>query len=276
MVERIDSENYDYGQNSHHGDVLHQNLDISTQLAMADVPQDVAGQNLKSENLVQIAAATTAGDQAAPGSFSVEKVTTYDPAAVKQQIIAEDGIVIDIPADNSVSAILVNGNDIIIREANGDLILVKDGLKHLPTLHIGNIEVPSAALSASLTANGVTLPAAGDTGAQNANAKSSGGQFGPDAGNIGDPFHIRDLLPFSDLNREFGDHQNQIGLILMHSPPVIISIDGTGNPLIVPDPALLTGTSIADCTYRCDKCDHSGRHWHSKLTHIRRPIGNYR
>ena len=72
---------------------------------------------------------------AAPGGFAVEKVETFDAAAVKLQVTAEDGKVIELPADTQIIAILVDGDDLLIKEANGDLILIKGGLKHMPTLH---------------------------------------------------------------------------------------------------------------------------------------------
>ena len=103
----------------------------------------------------------TVANKNGQSAFTVEKVTTFDPAAVKQTITAEVGKPIELPADAQIDAILVSGNDLIIRESNGDLILIKDGLKHVPVLHIGSIEIPAEALTASLTANGVTLPAAG-------------------------------------------------------------------------------------------------------------------
>ncbi len=188
------------------------------------------------------------GQANAGGAFAVEKIGSYNAADVKLQFTAEKGKVIELPADAQIEAILVSGDDLIIKEANGDLVLIKGGLKLIPVIHIGSIEIPAEALMASLTAGGVTLPAAGDA-AQAGTNQSSGGNFGPDAGHIGDAFHISDLLPFSEFDRHFDDKQLQEGFIVkVNNPPVIIGIDGSGgngDPLIVQDPSLPDGTQSA-------------------------------
>ena len=182
----------------------------SFETAFHSEPHDTRQPDTSEHEPIMVAATETPAAPApqapaAVGGFAVEKVETFDAAAVKLQITAEDGKIIELPADTQISAILVDGDDLLIKEVNGDLILIKGGLKHMPTLHLGTIEIPSAALSASLTANGVTLPAAGDQGNAQGQNKSSGNHFGPDAGNIGDPFHVHGLLPFSEIDRGFGN-----------------------------------------------------------------------
>jgi len=194
----------------------HSEHDAQVQVAQQDnaQQQDNSQQQAQQGNGTDADAAAGNPPQAAttpaPGAITVEKVDQFDVTTAKQTISADDVQIIDLPADQQISAILVSGDDLIIREANGDLILVKDGLKHIPSLHLGNLEIPAAALQASLTASGVTLPAAGDTAA-GANSKSSGGNFGPDAGGIADPFAAHGLLGFSEFARDGITLQDQTG-----------------------------------------------------------------
>ena len=63
-------------------------------------------------------------DAAKPGPFTVEKVDSYNSAAVVLEIPAEKGKKIVLPPDSQVEAVLVNGDDLILREADGSLELV--------------------------------------------------------------------------------------------------------------------------------------------------------
>jgi len=189
-----------------------------------------------------VAAAT---EQQPAGAFVVEKVDSYNGAAVKLQFTAEKGKAIVLPPDTQIEAILVNGDDLIIREVDGDFIIIKGGLKIIPVIQIGTIEIPAEALAASLEAGGVTLPAAGDDG-QTANQKSSGGNFGPDAGEIGDPFDIRDLLPPTAFDRAFTDQPKFEGFIKKANnaaEPDIPPVAGASITLALDDQNLADGTT---------------------------------
>ena len=215
-------------------------LDVFSHSSTSDA--DTTGSAGWSSEPAQVAQAATpeqpdaaAGDQApaaAPpaeiGGFAVETVGTYNAAAVKATFDAATVKVLELPADTQIAAILVNGEDLIIREADGDLILIKGGLKHIPAIHIGTLEIPAEALTASLQAGGVTVPAAGE--ATNANAKSSGGNFAGDEGHIGTPFHIRDLLPPTAFDRQFEDTRLERGGFRgQPNLPPVIEQDGTGD-----------------------------------------------
>ena len=149
---------------------------------------------------------TTPAPVANPAAtFHVESAKSIDLTAVKLMINAEPGKSVTLPSGTQIAAILVNGDDIVIRETNGELIVIKGGLKNVPSLVVDGVEIPSVALVASLQAGGITLPAAGDA-AGNAGAgangqQSSGGNFARGPGDIGDPFQIRDLLGFSEFSR---------------------------------------------------------------------------
>ncbi len=138
-------------------------------------------------------------------AFAVEKPAAVDLSKAKLTLTPVAGQPLVLPADTQIAAILVSGEDLIIRETDGDLIIIKGGLKTVPSLVLGTVEIPSAALVASLQANGVSLPAAGgaDGGGEAAGqgAQSSGGNFARGPGGIGDPFNIRDLLDFSERGR---------------------------------------------------------------------------
>ncbi len=173
-----------------------------------DYSEVQAGQQLAQSEAV------AAPTQPVQGGLSVEKVETYNGASVKREIIAEKDQKVVLQADEEIDAILVNGDDLIIRLGDGLLIVIKGGLKEVPTLVIGDVEVPAPALKASLEAAGVTLPAAGPEDAEKA-VTSSGGNFAVPFGSIGDPFAIRDLLKPTEFTRAFED--KKVDEILLRS-----------------------------------------------------------
>jgi large repetitive protein len=147
-----------------------------------------------------------AGKSAATANapFAVEKPVNLDLSKAKLTLTPDAGKPVVLPADTQIAAILVVGEDLVIREEDGDLIVIKGGVKAVPSIVLGTIEIPAAALVASLQANGISLPAAGEAGTAQAGGEgpqSSGGNFARGPGGIGDPFNIRDLLDFSERER---------------------------------------------------------------------------
>ena len=184
-----------------------------------------------------------------PGPLALDK-SPIDLTKIKQTIVPEVGKPVVLPADLQLSGIMVNGEDLIVKAANGDLIVIQGGLKATPSLVIGTVEIPAAALIASLQVGGVTLPAAGQAspGADAAqgpdNPTSSGGNFARGPGGIGDAFEFRDLLDFSERNRGTEKKEQFDGFVVKKAALVAptIEIDSENNPLVVRDPTLAGGT----------------------------------
>ncbi len=151
------------------------------------------------------------------GAFTISKIAEIDASKVVSTVNASKDLKVGIADDRSVSAILVSGKDLVIQQDDGSLIVVKNGISQLPSIVIGNLEIPAASLGASLQANGVTLPAAdGDTAAGSAPGinsdetaagevaaplalGSSGNNFNVNEGSVGSAFAIRDLLGYGDV-----------------------------------------------------------------------------
>ncbi len=162
--------------------------------------------------------------------FAVENATNLDLKAAKLTLVPVAGQPVTLPPGTEIAAILVSGEDLIIREADGDLIIIKGGFKSVPSLVIGNFEIPANALVASLQANGISLPAAGDAAQAGAEGTpSSGGNFARGPGDIGDPFDIRDLLDFSERNRSTEKKELQEGFISEVNNPVGVIVPVMGD-----------------------------------------------
>ncbi|MFN4140979.1 DUF5801 repeats-in-toxin domain-containing protein, partial [Aestuariivirga sp.] len=205
MTERTDLEITSHGSAEVQSAAGQESWSSPQQLAQSTAATPTSENGVQSET--PAAAPVAEGQQAAMtpdgNGFAVEQVESVDAAKVILEVTAEKDKPIVLPPGTQIDAILVNGDDLIIREADGDMIIVKGGLKAVPTLVIGNIEIPSEALAAALEAGGIVLPAAGPDAEQ----LSSGGNFWADPGTIGPAFKIRDLLPFSEFDRAWPEEQ---------------------------------------------------------------------
>jgi Domain of unknown function (DUF5801)/RTX calcium-binding nonapeptide repeat (4 copies) len=190
------------------------------------------------------------------GAFQVGKLAELDASKVVSTINSSAGLKVGIADDRSVTAILVSGKDLVIQQDDGSLIVVKNGVSQLPSLVIGNLEISSASLGASLQAGGVTLTAAGgDTAAGNAGSNSgpsanaapgtnsgataagetaapqapgsSGNNFNVNAGGVGAAFAIRDLLGYGEFDRQFEDRDLEEG-------GLVVKIDNLVNVVLGP------------------------------------------
>ena len=189
------------------------------QVAQAELPSVDAGAQNAGPNLgpnLDPSAApvpvTVYPQGTANGPWTVDK-GPVDLARIKQTIVPVAGKPVVLPDDLQLSGIMVSGDDLVLKAANGDLIVIQGGLKALPSLVIGTVEIPAGALLASLQVGGVTLPAAGGqtAGADAASPAapgSSGGNFARGPGGIGDVFQISDLLDFSERGR--GTEKNKL------------------------------------------------------------------
>ena len=95
-------------------------------------------------------------------------------------------------------AIRVSGSDLVLEQVDGSLTVIKNGAVNIPTIMLGDVEVPRVALVAALAANDFDI-AVGPDGTlyveRAQETKSSGGDFHEPPGSIGDPFDLSALLP---------------------------------------------------------------------------------
>ncbi|MER8373268.1 DUF5801 repeats-in-toxin domain-containing protein, partial [Mesorhizobium sp. M1406] len=160
---------------------------ISTQPAPAasePVPVDVGGAPVKPE---------------APA-------TANAPAATApHEYVADAGNIVKLPSNVSIDNIKVDGNNLVLEQADGSVIVIKDGALHVPTFIIGDVEVPRVALLAALEASHVDVAFGADgsiSAGPGGSNSSAGGDFSVPPGGIGHGFDLSALLPPTAL--QFG------------------------------------------------------------------------
>ncbi|MGI9481944.1 MAG: hypothetical protein ACR2OR_06265 [Hyphomicrobiales bacterium] len=218
------------------------------------VAQSTQLQTVASEQTLGTISATAS----VPAEMAVEQVNGYDASKVIAIYEATDGGAVELPDGAEIEAILVSGSDLIIRTANGDLIIIKDALLNMPSILVGNIEIPADSLIAALEAEGIVVPASGDE----EGPPSSGNNFTVDNPilNIFDP---TELLPPTAFDRAFPtveEFNNQFNLLTPGpdiAPPEIIDFIplppppgvpptppiNPETPVVVTEPALAAGGS---------------------------------
>ncbi|MGF7009175.1 hypothetical protein, partial [Aminobacter sp. BE322] len=118
-------------------------------------------------------------------------------AATPTEYAADASNVVRLPANVSVDNIRVDGANLVLEQADGSVIVIKDAAANVPTFILGDVELPRVALIAALESAGVDV-AFGPDGAMSAapgSANSSGGNFEAPVGGIGDGFNLSALLP---------------------------------------------------------------------------------
>jgi hypothetical protein len=101
-----------------------------------------------------------------------------------------DGVVV-LPAGTDINQIEADGRNLIVHLPDGTELVILDGAVLVPRIVVGDIEIPAVNLAALLIGE-EPQPAAGP-------ARSSGGNFLADEGEIGDPDALGDLLPPTEL-----------------------------------------------------------------------------
>ncbi|MER9845581.1 Ig-like domain-containing protein, partial [Mesorhizobium australicum] len=127
------------------------------------------------------------------------------PAAnAPHEYVADASNVVKLPANVSIDNIKVDGHNLVLEQADGSVIVIKDGALHVPTFIIGEVEVPRVALIAALEASHVDVAfgADGSISAGGSTTSSAGGNFSVPPGGIGDGFGLSALLPPTAL--QFG------------------------------------------------------------------------
>ena len=166
----------------------------------------------------------------------VQPGATAPGTSTPLEYTADASNVVKLPANVSIENIRVEGSDLVLEQADGTLITIKDAAANVPTFIIGDVEVPRVALLAALGASGVDVAfgADGSIAASPASnlPNSSGGNFEVPPGGIGDGFALTDLLPPTalafpryegrELYPSFEDEENE-------PPTVTIDTDNPGN-----------------------------------------------
>jgi T1SS-143 domain-containing protein len=124
-----------------------------------------------------------------------------EDAPVTATFTSSDGAKIVLPAGVSIDTVMVRGDDLILVQEDGSIIVIIDGAKFPPTLVLGGIEIPHESLAAIISGLPEGVPAAGPSTSQVVpdagpeQIPSSGAEFSVVNPGIGEPFPIGDLLP---------------------------------------------------------------------------------
>ncbi len=155
-------------------------------------------------------------------------------AAAPHEYVADANHVVKLPANVSIDNIKVDGHNLVLEQADGSVIVIKDGALNVPTFIIGDVEVPRVALIAALEASHVDVAFGADgsiSAGPGGSTSSAGGDFSVPPGGIGDGFGLSALLPPTDLAFGQPDHRELFpSIIKPNSIPSIIdltpSVDG--------------------------------------------------
>ncbi|MDW6026543.1 DUF5801 repeats-in-toxin domain-containing protein, partial [Mesorhizobium sp. BAC0120] len=152
---------------------------------------------------------------------------------------------VKLPANVSIDNIRIEGGDLVLQQADGTLITIKDAALHVPTFIIGEVEIPRVALLAALEASGVQVAFGNDgsisVSAAAPSAESSGGNFEfTPGGGIGEGLNYTALLGQTDPTVETLENSQLL-------PPLNLlpSLDISGD-YTVDEAALPGGTSPSD------------------------------
>ncbi len=149
-------------------------------------------------------------------------------APVTATFTASEGARIVLPEGATVDTIMVRGNDLILVQADGSIILIVDGAKYPPELVVAGIDIPADQLAQIVHNVPEGVPAAGPE-AGGEHTPSSGGNFAGPPGDIGDPFPIGPLLPPTELHFGLPEVKEIVpGLLQAAAPPDLFPVQVEG------------------------------------------------
>ncbi|QPC91687.1 S-layer family protein [Mesorhizobium sp. INR15] len=179
------------------------------------------------------AAPTAQAAPAAPEPVPVDvgggaPVVTPPVANAPHEYVADASNIVRLPANVSIDNIKVDGHNLLLEQADGSVIVIKDGALNVPTFIIGDVELPRVALLAALEGSHVDVAFGADgsiSAGGNTTTSSAGGNFEIPAGGIGDGFGLSALLPPTDLQFGLLDRRELfVGLAEKNSTPSIGAI----------------------------------------------------
>jgi hypothetical protein len=95
---------------------------------------------------------------------------------VRLVVVAREGEVVTLPAGTSLDEIEIRDGDIVLLQPDGSVIIIENGVDIVPTIIVGDVEIPSETLFAAL--EGVAAAAGPEEG-------GSEGGSGANFNNIG-------------------------------------------------------------------------------------------
>ncbi len=155
----------------------------------------------ENENLV-LAQADTGSEEIEPVEVSQEsgEAENAPNAGTEIRLQPNDNNEVSLPANASLENAEIVGQDLVLTQPDGSVIIIENAALNIPTFLIGDIEVPQETLIAALAQNGINV-AAGPDGSLSvvSSPESSGNNFSEPVPGIGDPGPFVELLPFTEL-----------------------------------------------------------------------------
>ncbi|HEX2257862.1 MAG TPA: hypothetical protein VHG92_14410, partial [Afifellaceae bacterium] len=158
--------------------------------------------------------------------------------AFAQQAVAPNSsaIIVSIDADGmarlpegtSLEQAQIVGTSLYFFQPDGSAVVILDALTNVPTILLGDIQIPSDTLATVLESQGIDV-AAGGEGNGNGPVQSSGGNFGVPPGSIGDAFDLTALLPPTAFSLSFGEERE---ILEPFVPEEIEEVEPEDSPLL--------------------------------------------
>ncbi|UIK04593.1 DUF5801 repeats-in-toxin domain-containing protein [Neorhizobium galegae] len=185
---------------------------------LSNISEENLTENFSSEIQEEIAASSTpspieheiqvaqAGDGRTPTTNRVPtdpNAPAAAPAAPAAEVTPDANNIVHLATSVSIDDIRVDGANLILVQADGTEIVIVNGATKIPTMLIGEVEVPQQVLFAALEDSGINV-AAGPDGSFSATGRpdSSGAEFDDSIqGSQNDPIQLASLLG----DTEFGD-----------------------------------------------------------------------
>ncbi|MGE0503226.1 MAG: DUF5801 repeats-in-toxin domain-containing protein [Rhizobiaceae bacterium] len=187
------------------------NADASTDTSVPPVPSDTARDARPAPVIV---AQADTGDPAPVDQGATEVPTQGETPAAEYRPDADN--IVRLPAGTTIDNIRVDGDDIVLEQPDGTLIVILDAALNVPTFVIGEIEIPRVALLAALEAAGIDVAFGPDgtisIGGTPTPPTGSGDPFaGESEGGLGDGIAIGDLLLRTELPDGETEEEDELG-----------------------------------------------------------------
>uniref|UniRef100_UPI00055DECD0 T1SS-143 repeat domain-containing protein n=1 Tax=Neorhizobium vignae TaxID=690585 RepID=UPI00055DECD0 len=185
---------------------------------LSNISEENLTENFSSEIQEEISASSTpspieheiqvaqAGDGRTPTTNRIPtdpNAPAAAPAAPAAEVTPDANNIVHLATTVSIDDIRVDGANLILVQADGTEIVIVNGAAKIPTMLIGEVEVPQQVLFAALEDSGINV-AAGPDGSFSATGRpaSSGAEFDDSIqGSQNDPIQLASLLG----DTEFGD-----------------------------------------------------------------------
>jgi T1SS-143 domain-containing protein len=197
--------------------------DAMTQTSAAkgvEVAQAVSGQQTQQQT-----------DQPAETTGRLPAAPEVASAAPAGEVVPDQNNIAHLPAGTSIDDIHVEGNNLVLVQADGTEIVIVNGALHVPTFLLGEVELPQQAVIAALEQSNINV-AAGPDGSYSASSSpsSSGADFQdglqPDAN---DPTQLASLLADTQqADAAPGGNRENIDDVPIITPTTVLSLTETG------------------------------------------------